>query len=309
MNADDRGTTPPKGLFTPREPDAAVPATGDTATPRVPQRSAFRPVSAPPVSEATPRVDKAAPATDKPRTTNFQWPGVGDSSEPSQHVSAPPAPGSALPRSDSAPASRASAPSAPGSAASSHVAAPPAPGSAPAKPASAPGSAPSAPGSEAPTVAPPGAFSVGVDRVRGIALRARDSLTEGDDIAASSRKGGPRKARVLVSRVDPWSVLKMGFLLSVAAGIMAVVAAFVIWNVLNQFGLFVLMNEWIAKLFEGQQKINIEQIVQLNKVMSATVLISVVNVILLTALSTIGAFLYNTVSSVVGGIYVTLTDD
>jgi hypothetical protein len=31
--------------------------------------------------------------------------------------------------------------------------------------------------------------------------------------------------------------------------------------------------------------------------------------VLLTALSTIAAFLYNTVSSVVGGVYVTLTDD
>ena len=43
--------------------------------------------------------------------------------------------------------------------------------------------------------------------------------------------------------------------------------------------------------------------------MSAAILVSVMNVILLTALSTIGAFLYNTVSSVVGGVYVTLTDD
>ncbi|GMA35724.1 DUF3566 domain-containing protein [Demequina litorisediminis] len=43
--------------------------------------------------------------------------------------------------------------------------------------------------------------------------------------------------------------------------------------------------------------------------MSAAVLISVVNVVLLTALSAIGAFLYNAVSSVVGGVYVTLTDD
>jgi len=154
-----------------------------------------------------------------------------------------------------------------------------------------------------------GAFSVGVDKVKGFALRARNSLTEGDDLAASSKRGGPRKARVLVSRIDPWSVLKIGFLLSIAIGIMMVVAVFVLWNALNSFGLFSLIDTWVAKLFEGEQPIDITKIFELNKVMSATILVSVMNVILLTALSTIGAFLYNTVSSVVGGVYVTLTDD
>jgi len=154
-----------------------------------------------------------------------------------------------------------------------------------------------------------GAFSVGVDKVKGFALRAKKSLTEGDDLSAAARRGGPRKARVLVSRIDPWSVLKIGFLLSIAMGIMMVVAVFVLWNALNEFGMFSLIDQWVAKLFDGEQPIDITKIFELNKVMSATVLVSVMNVVLLTALSTIAAFLYNTVSSVVGGVYVTLTDD
>lgn len=154
-----------------------------------------------------------------------------------------------------------------------------------------------------------GAFSAGVDKVKGFAVRAKNSLTEGDDLAASSTRGGPRKARVLVSRIDPWSVLKMGFLLSIAVGIMIVVAVFVLWNALNEFGMFTLINDWVEKLFEGEQPIDITKIFELNKVMSATILVAVMNVVILTALSTIGAFLYNTVSSVVGGVYVTLTDD
>jgi hypothetical protein len=154
-----------------------------------------------------------------------------------------------------------------------------------------------------------GAFTVASDKVKGFAVRAKNSLTEGDDLKASSTRGGPRKARVLVSRIDPWSVLKMGFLLSIAVGIMIVVAVFVLWSALNQFGLFTLINDWVTKLFEGEQPIDIKKIFELNKVMSATILIAVMNVIILTALSTIAAFLYNTVSSVVGGVYVTLTDD
>ncbi|PKQ27218.1 MAG: hypothetical protein CVT64_01940 [Actinobacteria bacterium HGW-Actinobacteria-4] len=148
-----------------------------------------------------------------------------------------------------------------------------------------------------------------VGSVKGFALRAKNSLTEGDDLKAASSKGGPRKVRVLVSRVDPFSALKIGFLLSIAAGIMLTVAVYVVWNVLNEMGLFALANEWISKLFTTDQELNILQFFDQNKVMSATVLIAVVNVVLLSALATIGAFLYNTVSSVVGGIYLTLTDD
>ena len=168
---------------------------------------------------------------------------------------------------------------------------------------------PAQPATETAPVSHDGAFTVGVDKVKGFAVRAKKSLTEGDDLAASSTRGGPRKARVLVSRIDPWSVLKMGFLLSVALGIMTVVAVFVLWNALNEFGLFALIDGWVGKLFDGEQPVDITAVFELNKVMSAAVLVSVVNVFLLTALSTIAAFLYNTVSSVVGGVYVTLTDD
>lgn len=239
------------------------------ATAETPRRSAFRPINSTAAPTAAP---SATPAqTRPPSAAPFQW-----------NASAPTA---------QAPAA---APAA-GVAAAGVATAPPA--TRPANP------APTSDGDSA------GAFSVGVDKVKGFAVRAKNSLTEGDDLTASNKRGGPRKARVLVSRIDPWSVLKIGFLLSIAVGIMMVVAVFVLWNALNSFGLFTLINEWVAKLFEGEQPIDITKIFELNKVMSATILVSVMNVVLLTALSTVAAFLYNTVSSVVGGVYVTLTDD
>ena len=51
-------------------------------------------------------------------------------------------------------------------------------------------------------------------------------------------KAKVRRARLLVSKVDPWSVLKMAFLLSVALGIVTVVAAIVLWTVLDLTGIF-----------------------------------------------------------------------
>ncbi|WP_228374228.1 DUF3566 domain-containing protein [Demequina phytophila] len=153
------------------------------------------------------------------------------------------------------------------------------------------------------------AIGAGAAKVKGFAGRAAESFKAGDDLGTPTAKGGPRKARVLLSRIDPWSALKLGFLLSIALGIMFVVAVFVVWNVANGMGTFALINEWVVKLFAQDSEVDIMQFFDRNRVMSAAILISVVNVVLLTALATIGAFLYNVVSSVVGGVYVTLTDD
>ncbi|GIG54108.1 hypothetical protein Dac01nite_08600 [Demequina activiva] len=152
-------------------------------------------------------------------------------------------------------------------------------------------------------------LGTGFDKIKGFAIKAKDDLTAGDDIRASERRGGPRKARVLVSRIDPWSALKMGFLLSIALGIMLVVAVYVIWSVLNSIEFFGLANDWVQQLFTAEQEVNIMPVFDLNKWMAASTLVAVVNVVLLTGLSTLGALLYNTVSKVVGGVYVTLTDD
>ena len=45
------------------------------------------------------------------------------------------------------------------------------------------------------------------------------------------------------------------------------------------------------------------------RVVSLSIVIAVIDVVLLTALATLGAFLYNIVASLVGGLHLTLTDD
>jgi hypothetical protein len=139
---------------------------------------------------------------------------------------------------------------------------------------------------------------------------AKDKVTSGDDSkSAAVAPGAPRKVRVLLSRVDPWSALKIGFLLSIAAGIMLVVAVHVLWTALNSMGTLELIQEWVAKLFTKDQEVDILQFVAYQKVISATLLVAVTNVVLISGLSVISAFLYNMVSRMVGGVYLTLTDD
>ena len=44
---------------------------------------------------------------------------------------------------------------------------------------------------------------------------------------------GPRRVHLSLTHIDPWSVMKVSFLLSVAMGIMTVVAASFIWFLLD----------------------------------------------------------------------------
>ncbi|WP_246020883.1 DUF3566 domain-containing protein [Arthrobacter echini] len=123
-------------------------------------------------------------------------------------------------------------------------------------------------------------------------------------------KAKARKARLLVSKVDPWSVLKMSFLLSVALGIVTVVASFVIWTVLDLTGIFDGVNELLSEIAGSESGgFDLRQFASLAQVLSFATIIAVVNVVLLTALAVLSAVLYNIASSLVGGIGVTLTDD
>ena len=121
---------------------------------------------------------------------------------------------------------------------------------------------------------------------------------------------GPRRVRLAVSRIDPWSVMKLSFLLSVGVGIMLVVAAAAVWYTLDGLHVFARINEVLSTL-SGSDTFGqtILEYAAFERVVALATIIAVVDVVLLTALSTIGAFLYNIVAALVGGIYLTLTDD
>ncbi|MCT9869556.1 DUF3566 domain-containing protein [Paenarthrobacter aurescens] len=123
-------------------------------------------------------------------------------------------------------------------------------------------------------------------------------------------KAKVRRARLLISKVDPWSVLKMAFLLSVALGIVTVVAAIVLWTVLDLTGIFNQVDSLLGTLAGSEGSgFELKKIASLGQVASFATIIAVVNVVLLTALSMLSAVLYNISATLVGGVGVTLTDD
>lgn len=147
-----------------------------------------------------------------------------------------------------------------------------------------------------------------VEHARPGGTPSHDRRTE-PTAAAAATPSGPRRVRLAVARIDPWSVMKLSFLLSVAVGIMIVVASAVVWQTLDSLAVFTSLNDTIAEVTGSADFFPLLEYVAFDRMMSLATMIAVVDVVLLTALATIGAFLYNLVAALVGGIHLTLTDD
>ncbi|TVL92623.1 hypothetical protein CD790_11920 [Streptomyces sp. SAJ15] len=120
-----------------------------------------------------------------------------------------------------------------------------------------------------------------------------------------------RKARLRVAKVDPWSVMKVSFLLAIALGICTVVACGVLWMVMDAMGVFSAVGGTISEATESKQDsgFDLESFLSLPRVLGFTSIVAAINVVLATALATLGAFIYNLSAGFVGGVEVTLAED
>ena len=142
------------------------------------------------------------------------------------------------------------------------------------------------------------------------ATAASDTATQSTARTAPRKHKGPRRVRLAVARVDPWSVMKMSFLLAVALGIAGVVLTAVLWMILSTMNVFTDIEGVLQSLqTTTSEPFSIKDYVGFGRVVSLSIVIGVIDVILLTAISTVMAFLYNICSALVGGIQLTLTDD
>jgi hypothetical protein len=119
-----------------------------------------------------------------------------------------------------------------------------------------------------------------------------------------------RKARLRLVRVDPWSVMKMALALSIALAIVFIVAVVIVWLVLSAAGVWDAINDSISAVLDGDTNgFDVEDYVSLERVAGVALVLAALNVVLMTTLATLGAFLYNLSSSLLGGLEVTLAED
>jgi hypothetical protein len=121
-----------------------------------------------------------------------------------------------------------------------------------------------------------------------------------------------RRAKLVVKRVDPWSVLKFSLLFSLCLLIVFVVAVAALYFALQALGVFDTLNEFIRNITEaniGDAKTGgVEVPISAFEVIGVAAIIGLINVVLVTAISTLGAFLYNLCADIVGGVEVTLAE-
>jgi Transmembrane domain of unknown function (DUF3566) len=139
------------------------------------------------------------------------------------------------------------------------------------------------------------------------------SPSSGAAVGSAKKAAKPRRtrrARLRLVQVDAWSVMKTSFLLSIALGIVLVVAVAIIWAVLGAAGVWESINSIVQQAIGGEgDPFDIQEYAGTSRVLGFTMIVAVIDVILITAISTLGAFLYNLSAALLGGIEVTLAED
>lgn len=119
---------------------------------------------------------------------------------------------------------------------------------------------------------------------------------------------GALRASVQLRRIDPWSAFKVSAVLSVASFFIWMIAVGVLYLILDGMGVWDQLNNSFGTLVSSDTTTESSFEISAGGVFGIAALIGAVNVVLFTALATVGSFIYNLSSDLVGGMEVTLAD-
>ncbi len=119
---------------------------------------------------------------------------------------------------------------------------------------------------------------------------------------------GPRRARLQLRHIDTWSALKISLVLSIALFFIWMVAVGVLYGVLNALGVFETLNDLFGQVGSVSGNEATGDVITPGVVFGGAAIIGAINIVLLTALCTVGTFIYNLCSDLVGGLEITLSE-
>jgi hypothetical protein len=126
---------------------------------------------------------------------------------------------------------------------------------------------------------------------------------------ARSGGRGPRRARLQLRHVDTWSALKISLVLSIALFFIWMVAVGILYMVLNGLGVFDTLNDLFGQVGSvSGSKAAASKVITPGVVFGGAAVIGAINIVLMTALCTVGTFIYNLCSDLVGGLEITLSE-
>ncbi|MCK9894393.1 DUF3566 domain-containing protein [Frankia sp. AgB32] len=126
--------------------------------------------------------------------------------------------------------------------------------------------------------------------------------------SGSSRPPGQgRRAKLRLSKINPLTVTRLSFAFSLCVFVVLLVAVAVLWFVLNSIGVFDSVSDAADTLTDSSAS-NVRTWLSFGRAMEISLLVGAINVILMTALATLGTLLYNLCAEMIGGIELTLSD-
>lgn len=126
-------------------------------------------------------------------------------------------------------------------------------------------------------------------------------------VATRAHKG-PVRASMQIRRIDPWSALKVSLVLSVALFFIWMIAVAFLYLVLGGMGVWSKLNSNVGDLLTSASGSAGGELVSSGTIFGGAALIGLINIVLMAAAATIGAFIYNLTTDLVGGVEVTLAD-
>ena len=111
-----------------------------------------------------------------------------------------------------------------------------------------------------------------------------------------------RRVRRVIRKIDPWTVLKVSLIFNAIAGLMFVLGVWVMWSLAIQRGIPDQVTEFFANFAmvftpEGELYFRV------------VVLLTIILVVVLTGLFTLGALMYNLISDIVGGVEIIVLEE
>ena len=126
--------------------------------------------------------------------------------------------------------------------------------------------------------------------------------TVADKLAQKSeRRTSTKQVRLRLVHIDFWSVVKLALLLSICIAIAMVVAAVLLWVVLEQTGVINSVDGLLNDV-TGSSGVSVGQFVNLQGILMFSAICAGLQIIVTTALSAVAAFLYNFAVRLTGGL-------
>ena len=123
-------------------------------------------------------------------------------------------------------------------------------------------------------------------------------------VSRPARGRGPRRARLQLRHINPWSVLKFSAVLAIALFFVWMIMIGVLFGILDAAGIIGKINDAVITINGPGSKPPVTSTI----VFGGAAIVGVVDMVLFIALSTIGSIVYNLCADLVGGVEVTLSE-